>query len=128
VQVTFTTRSVNCPQVNINDIKIPVQTEAKYLGLHLDQNLTWQKHVKTKRQQLNFKTSGNVLASASQIQVICRKQTSTIEMHYKTHMDLRYTAMGLHKTMTHQNNYKIPVQSPTLNIQCTMVFLQLYSP
>jgi hypothetical protein len=26
-----------------------------YLGLHLDNKLTWQKHVKTKRQQLNLR-------------------------------------------------------------------------
>lgn len=55
VQVTFTTRRMNCPQVNINNIKIPVQTETKYLGLHLDQKLTWRKHIKTKRQQLNLR-------------------------------------------------------------------------
>jgi hypothetical protein len=36
VQVTFTKRRINCPQVNTNNIKIPVETEAKYLGLHLD--------------------------------------------------------------------------------------------
>jgi hypothetical protein len=55
VQVTFTTRSINYQQVNINDIKIPIQTETKYMGLHLDQKLTWQKHVKTERQQLNLR-------------------------------------------------------------------------
>jgi hypothetical protein len=55
VQVTFTARRINCPQVNINSIKIPVQTEAKYLGLYLDQKLTWQKHVQTKRQKLNLR-------------------------------------------------------------------------
>jgi hypothetical protein len=43
VQVTFITRRIKCPQVNINSIQIPVQTEAKYLGLYLDQKLTWQK-------------------------------------------------------------------------------------
>jgi hypothetical protein len=55
VQVTFTTRRINCPQVHINNIKIPVQTETKYLGLHLDQKLIWQKHVNTKRQQPNLR-------------------------------------------------------------------------
>jgi hypothetical protein len=55
VQVTFTTRRINCRQVHINNIKIPVQTETQYLGLHLDQKLTWQKHAKTKHQQLNLR-------------------------------------------------------------------------
>jgi hypothetical protein len=40
-------------QSTINNIQIPVQTEVKYLGLYLDQKLTW--HIKTKRQQLNLK-------------------------------------------------------------------------
>jgi hypothetical protein len=35
-------------------IQIPVQTEVKYLRLYLDQKLTWQRHIKTKRQQLNL--------------------------------------------------------------------------
>jgi hypothetical protein len=55
-----------------------------------------------------LKTTGNVLASVPKIQAICRKQTSATQMHHKTHMVLRYTAMGLHKTIKHQNNSKIP--------------------
>jgi hypothetical protein len=55
VQVTFTTRRINCPKFSINSIKIPVKTDAKYLGLYLDQKLRWQKHVETKRQKLNLR-------------------------------------------------------------------------
>jgi hypothetical protein len=54
-QITFTTKRTNYPPSTINNIQIPVQTEVKYLGLYLDQKLTWQKHVKTKCQQLNLK-------------------------------------------------------------------------
>jgi hypothetical protein len=54
-QITFTTKRTNCPPATINYIQIPVQTEVKYLCLYLDQKLTWQKHIKTKRQQLNLK-------------------------------------------------------------------------
>jgi hypothetical protein len=43
------------PTCQINNIQIPVQKEVKYLGLYLDQKLTWQKHIKTKRQHLNLK-------------------------------------------------------------------------
>jgi hypothetical protein len=49
-------------------------------------------------------------------------------MHHKTHMDLQYTAMGLHKIIKQQNSSEIPVQSPALNSQRTMVCLQSYSP
>jgi hypothetical protein len=38
VQVTLTTKCVTCPQVTINNIQIPVQTEVKYLGLYLTKN------------------------------------------------------------------------------------------
>ncbi|PNF35987.1 hypothetical protein B7P43_G02293 [Cryptotermes secundus] len=54
-QITFTTKRTHCPPVTIDNLQIPVQTEVKYLGLHLDQKLTWQKHIKTKRQHLNLK-------------------------------------------------------------------------
>jgi hypothetical protein len=40
VQVTAITKRINYPQVIINSIKIPVETEVKFLGLYLYQNLT----------------------------------------------------------------------------------------
>ena len=32
-----------------------MKSEVTYLGLHLDQRLTWQAHIKVKRQQLNLR-------------------------------------------------------------------------
>lgn len=54
-QITFTTRRSNCPQVTLNNIPIPIKTEVKYLGLHLDQKLTWRSHIQAKKVQLNLK-------------------------------------------------------------------------
>jgi hypothetical protein len=52
--VTFTTRHVTCPPVFLHTIPIPVKSEVKYLWLH-DRQLTWRKHIQTKRQHLDLK-------------------------------------------------------------------------
>jgi hypothetical protein len=55
VQVTFTTRKNACPPLTFNNAPIPVATEIKYLGLHLDHRLTWHAHIRAKRRQLDIK-------------------------------------------------------------------------
>jgi hypothetical protein len=55
IHVTFTTKRTLCPPVAMNNVLIPTQTEVKYLGLHLDQRLTWRTIIRTKRQHLNLK-------------------------------------------------------------------------
>jgi len=53
--VTFTTRRVTCHPVFLHTTPIPVIHDVKYLGLHLDRQLTWRKHIQTKRQHLDLK-------------------------------------------------------------------------
>ena len=57
VHINFTTRSTESPQPMLNGEFIPRKNEVKYLGLHLDQKLTWKAHIKAKKLQLNIKTN-----------------------------------------------------------------------
>jgi hypothetical protein len=41
--------------VTLDNIQIPMRSEVKYLGLHLDQRLTWRTHIRTKRHHLDLK-------------------------------------------------------------------------
>jgi len=53
--ITFTTRRVTCLPIFLHTTPIPVKHDVKYLGLHLDCQLTWRKHIQTKRQHLDLK-------------------------------------------------------------------------
>jgi hypothetical protein len=50
----FTLRKSSTPDVTIDDIKIPRNTEVKYLGMTIDSKLTWKQHVAKKRKQVNI--------------------------------------------------------------------------
>ncbi|KAG5880920.1 hypothetical protein JTB14_035141 [Gonioctena quinquepunctata] len=39
----------------IDGVPVPVISDVKYLGLHLDRRLTWEKHIQTKRRQLDIR-------------------------------------------------------------------------
>jgi hypothetical protein len=54
-QVAFTNRKTDCPVVTINGKKLPVKNEVKYLGLILDQKLTWRPHITAQKTQINLK-------------------------------------------------------------------------
>jgi hypothetical protein len=92
---TFKTKRTNCPPATINNIQIPVQTEVKYLGLYLDQKLTWQKHIKTKRQQLNLKSTIDVMTLRTKIQTFSRKRGFNIQTHIKADLDVWNSTMGM---------------------------------
>jgi hypothetical protein len=48
-QVTFILRTEQCPAVHMNNTVIPQSSTAKYLGLHLDDRLTWKQHIVKKK-------------------------------------------------------------------------------
>jgi hypothetical protein len=42
------------PDVTINDIQIPRNTEMNYLGMTIDSKLTWKQHIAKKQKQVNI--------------------------------------------------------------------------
>jgi hypothetical protein len=53
--ISFTMRNQTCPIVQMGDVALPQKNDVKYLGVHLDRRLTWARHIKAKRNQLNLK-------------------------------------------------------------------------
>jgi hypothetical protein len=51
--ITLTIHNQTCPAVQRGYVDLPQTNEVKYLGMHLDRRLTWEKRIKTKRKQLN---------------------------------------------------------------------------
>lgn len=54
--VSFSLRKDECPPPTFNGAVIQSTSSVKYLGLHIDKRLTWNGHIRMKRQQLNIKT------------------------------------------------------------------------
>jgi hypothetical protein len=52
--ITFSLKRETCPAGTLNGQLIPQTETAKYLGIHLDCRLTWQKHIFTERKQLEL--------------------------------------------------------------------------
>jgi hypothetical protein len=53
--ITFSLCNQTCSTVQMSDVDLSQKNEVKCLGIHLDRRLTWSKHIKLKRKQLNLK-------------------------------------------------------------------------
>jgi len=55
-QVNFTNKRLqDPPKIVLNGATIPIENNAKYLGVNLDVRLKWKHHIKKKREELNLK-------------------------------------------------------------------------
>jgi hypothetical protein len=77
----------------MGNVDLPQKNEAKYLCMDLNRRLTWAKHIKSKRKQLNLNET-NELATCKKTNTINRKQTPPIQSSTQTHNDLWNSAMG----------------------------------
>jgi hypothetical protein len=53
--VNFSLRREQCPAAFFNNIQIPASPCTKYLGIYLDNHLTWKEHIKKKLKQIDLK-------------------------------------------------------------------------
>jgi hypothetical protein len=54
-KVNFSLRREQCPAIFLNNIQIPASPSTKYLGIYLDNHLTWKEHIRKKRKQIDLK-------------------------------------------------------------------------
>jgi hypothetical protein len=71
--------------------------------------LTWQKHVKTKRQQLNLRLREIFWLLGPKSKLSIENKVLLYKCVIKPIWTYGIQLWGLHKTIKHQNNSKIPV-------------------
>jgi hypothetical protein len=54
-QINFSLRREQCPAIFLNNIQMLASPSTKYLGIYLDNHLTWKEHIGKKRKQINLK-------------------------------------------------------------------------
>jgi hypothetical protein len=54
-QVNFSLKKGKCPTLYLNRVGIPEITCNKYLGMHMDNHLSWKDHILKKRKQIELK-------------------------------------------------------------------------
>jgi hypothetical protein len=70
--MTFTLKKGKCPQIRINNI-IHQKEQEKYLGLTLDNKLTWKPHLLAKRKQLELSVRFEVSTAVTMMIIISQK-------------------------------------------------------
>jgi len=96
IHTTFTLRQAPCPNDFLYDTSIPCFSIVKYLGLTLDQRLTWADHIKTKRLALNnrLRMLKIILCNNKYTSTDHRNQTSYVQKSTQTNMDIRSGVTG----------------------------------
>jgi hypothetical protein len=56
IHTTFTLKHGLCSPVSVDNIAIPSSNTVKYLGFTLDNRLTWNPHIRSKRLNLNSRS------------------------------------------------------------------------
>ena len=118
--VAFTLHKQTCLNVNLNDIQISQSDTAKYLGIHLDDKLTWKHHILTKRKALGIQLN-------KYLSLINRNSPFSLEnkqIIYKSILKPMWSygvelwGTGHHSTISVQN-IKIHFKSALLRNECT---------
>jgi metal-sulfur cluster biosynthetic enzyme len=120
-QITFTTTHIDCPQTTIYNMPIPIRREVKYLCLRFDRRLTWQAHIKAKRQQLNLRVK-------KYYWLIGKNSELSIEnklLLYKIILKPVWTyGTELWGSSKHQNIAGFPIKNFETEHRCPMVYQQ----
>jgi hypothetical protein len=88
--------------------------------MYLDISLTWARHIKTKRNQVNIKRGTNAL-DFRKINTVNRKQTRSIQSSSQTHLDLMAISYGVSLKFQHRNPPALPIHDSPIRSELTLV-------
>jgi hypothetical protein len=116
--ITSTLRNQTCPTVQMGSVDLPQRNELKYLSMHFARSLTWAKHIKTKRKQLNQKAKQTHWL-LGRINTINRKQTPPMQSSTRTHVNLWNSAVGDSLQFQYRNPPGLPIQDSPIHFERT---------
>ncbi|KAL4082744.1 hypothetical protein QTP88_029677, partial [Uroleucon formosanum] len=115
---TFTLRPITSPSVTLNNETIPRESSVKYLGIHLDQRLTWATHIKTKRKSLKIKLHKLRQLLRSKISLSDKTLVQTIN---SSCIDIRYRNLGLNQKLKPKSSPIFSIDQSPFYDKCTLV-------
>jgi hypothetical protein len=103
-----------------------MQSEVKYLGLHLDRRLTWSTHIRTKRRHLELKLRGMYWLLGRKSKLSLENKLLLYKCILKPAWSYGIQLWGVCEAVPHENHSTTAIKNTTMYYQRTAVRSEPY--